>query len=469
MNRMNGRVARWWHGREGTWWWSIVVIVLPVAAVAAAAVTALLAFVGDDGQPGEQARNRIELIRTGLTVGAGAAGVVALVLNGRRQWSTEHDARERRLTELYVKAVEQLGSGEAAVRHGGLHALERVAKDNPAHRQTVVNVLCAYLRAPYALPGGERSRPRRGIRRPLAPSSPRQAAPPRSVLRDDVQQEREVRLTAQRILTAHLRPTDDHGHPLSAFWADVDLNLTGATLIDFDLAGSRLGTAIFTGAEFVGGAGFDGVTFTGDARFDAAVFPVNTGFGGATFAGYAGFAGASFAGDARFGGARFSGNTAFDGASFAGDVRFGRATFAGHAAFDGASFAGYAGFVRTRFVAYTGFGTTSFAGHAVFDNATFAGYTVFDGATFAGDAGFGGATFAGDALFDTAGFAGDARFGRASFAGNVRFADATFGGAADFTDTKFRRGVPEPAKALAPPETGGVRGTGPDGRPGSSR
>lgn len=36
--------------------------------------------------------------------------VIKLVLARRRQWATEHDASEHRLTELYVKVVEQLGS-----------------------------------------------------------------------------------------------------------------------------------------------------------------------------------------------------------------------------------------------------------------------------------------------------------------------------------------------------------------------
>ncbi|MEV4250934.1 hypothetical protein AB0J63_47045 [Streptosporangium canum] len=60
-----------------------------------------------------------------------------------------HDATERRVTELYTKAVEQLGHAGAAVRLGGLYALERLAQDNPGHRQTIVNVICAYLRMPY--------------------------------------------------------------------------------------------------------------------------------------------------------------------------------------------------------------------------------------------------------------------------------------------------------------------------------
>ena len=81
---------------------------------------------------------------------AGIGGLVALVVAYRRQKVTEaadrhqrdvaadtkHDLAERRITELYTKAVEQLGHEKAAVRLGGLYALERLAQNNPAHRQT---------------------------------------------------------------------------------------------------------------------------------------------------------------------------------------------------------------------------------------------------------------------------------------------------------------------------------------------
>jgi hypothetical protein len=76
---------------------------------------------------------RIEAIKTGLGIGAGTGGGFALLLAVRRQWhqevtgaSTEHDATERRVTELYTKAVEQLGSDKAPVRLGGMYALERL-------------------------------------------------------------------------------------------------------------------------------------------------------------------------------------------------------------------------------------------------------------------------------------------------------------------------------------------------------
>ena len=70
------------------------------------------------------------------------------------------DATERRIAELYAKAVEQLGSDEAQVRFGGLYALERLAQDNPAHRQTIVNVICAYLRMPFSPTAPQQRSPR---------------------------------------------------------------------------------------------------------------------------------------------------------------------------------------------------------------------------------------------------------------------------------------------------------------------
>jgi hypothetical protein len=91
---------------------------------------------------------RLDALKVGLSVAVGSGGVVALYLAWRRQHSTEadldnrertlahqqqshdgdlaqrdrvaeateRDARERRLNELYLKAVEQLGSPQAAVR-----------------------------------------------------------------------------------------------------------------------------------------------------------------------------------------------------------------------------------------------------------------------------------------------------------------------------------------------------------------
>ncbi|MFC7713156.1 hypothetical protein [Nonomuraea recticatena] len=84
----------------------------------------------------EQISARIEAARTALAAAAGVGAAVTLMLAVRRQrhqklatWHTTHDAAERRVTELYTKAAEQLGNARAPVGLAGLYALERLAQD----------------------------------------------------------------------------------------------------------------------------------------------------------------------------------------------------------------------------------------------------------------------------------------------------------------------------------------------------
>jgi uncharacterized protein YjbI with pentapeptide repeats len=349
---------------------------------------------------------RLDALKVGLSVAVGSGGVVALYLAWRRQHSTEadldnreralthqqHDAAERRLTELYLKAVEQLGSPQAAVRHGGLYALERVAQDNPRQRQTVVNVICAYLRNPYTPPPDTAGPRPLGVRRPLLKSTNHPRTPAttsNSGSRETQLQEREVRLTAQRILHQHLQPSAD-------FWPNIDIDLTGATLIDFSLANCRIATASFRSTTFTGDAWFDGAEFDGPAAW----------FVDAKFDGNAVFVSSKFGGSAGFVGAKFGGDAVFDGAKFDGDAEFTGAKFDGDAGFTETKFDGGARFVRAKFGSDAVFISSEFGGDAVFDGAKFGSDTRFDEAKFDGGAMFDGAKFDGDAWFNGAVYGG---------------------------------------------------------------
>src|SRR5207302_5202401 len=113
----------------------------------------------------------------------------------------------------------------------------------------------------------------------------------------------EVRLTAQRILTDHVDPrTTDQ------FWDAIDLNLSGALLVDFVLSFREVRTASFDRATFIGEAWFDGATFTGQATFEDATFIGDTWFDQATFAARTTFDGTAFTGDASFDDAAFTGS-----------------------------------------------------------------------------------------------------------------------------------------------------------------
>jgi uncharacterized protein YjbI with pentapeptide repeats len=394
------------------WSWMLGAVI--AVAVTAFVITTWLLAIASHAKPGtDQANARLDAVRTGLAAGGGAGAAVGLMLAFRRQHHqeistalTDYDAAQRRITELYSKSVEQLGSDKAPVRLGGLYALERLAQDNPDQRQTMVDVICAYLRMPFpAQAPGRTAAPSERERR-RRPGGPSQATS--YVADDEWEQEKQVRLTAQRVLANHVRrPGKGQGQADASperFWDNLRLDLTDATLIDFNLTDGTVADALFGGATFSGDARFDGATFSGDARFDRA-----------TFSG----------GGARFNRATFSGDARFDRATFSGGgARFDRATFSGVAWFGGATFSGDARFDRATFNSAR-FDRATFSGDARFDRATF-NSARFDKATFSGDARFDKATFSGVALFDKATFSGVALFDGATFNGDVEFGGATF-------------------------------------------
>ncbi|GAA3586685.1 hypothetical protein GCM10022419_081120 [Nonomuraea rosea] len=107
----------------------------------------------------------------------------------------------------------------------------------------------------------------------------------------DREGELRVRLTAQRILAAHVRddrPAGQHLMP-PAFWEGMSLDLTGAALVDFDLTDGRVAAAGFERARFPGAATFDEATFGGLAAFAQSTFSSHLSFDRTAFSSIAGF------------------------------------------------------------------------------------------------------------------------------------------------------------------------------------
>jgi hypothetical protein len=85
-----------------------------------------------------------------------AAGIGAVLLivaalqqaaTARRRHKEQTDAdRQRRITESFSKAIEQLGSDKIEVRLGGIYALERISRESPDDYWTVMETLCAFVR-----------------------------------------------------------------------------------------------------------------------------------------------------------------------------------------------------------------------------------------------------------------------------------------------------------------------------------
>ncbi|MCP3800681.1 pentapeptide repeat-containing protein [Allokutzneria sp. A3M-2-11 16] len=420
--------------------WKVVAGAAIVIAVATWGATVWL--LAEANTATDRASARVQAIKTGLGTGAGTVGIFALLLAVRRQQhqeitanDTTHDATQRRVTELYTKAIEQLGNSQAPVRLGGLYALERLAQHNSDQRQTIVNVLCAYLRMPYQPPATLTELPK--------------DADQASVEKHDKQttenlertQEREVRLAAQRILHSHLQPGPEGiGAPDEAYWQDIDLDLSGAHLINFALTRSHVRSANFRSTTFAESTSFRLATFAGNLTFHSARF-MNT---------------------ATFNQATFNMGASFEAATFDSGANFRSSTFNSHVNFKRLEARGRVGFILTRFVGSVQFTYSEFLGVVDFEQANFAVASIFQAVTFKKDANFSMVEFADDANFDRSTFDDTATFHAARFDDDASFASTTFTGKkfnpleqdlphTDFRKAVFKQGIPEEIKPFLSP------------------
>ena len=87
---------------------AIALVAVVVLGIGAAAFTLLWWRYGGAGR-----RLELDAIRTAGTLMVAAGGAATLLLAARRQVHTERDASEQRITELYTRAVDQLGTEDA--------------------------------------------------------------------------------------------------------------------------------------------------------------------------------------------------------------------------------------------------------------------------------------------------------------------------------------------------------------------
>ncbi|WP_328447270.1 hypothetical protein [Amycolatopsis sp. NBC_00438] len=240
----------------------------------------------------DRGTSRGDALKTAGLAGGAVAALYGLWLNDRRRRTEEdrHELERGRISdERFAKAVELLGHQADQVRVGAMHALAGLARTRPdVYAQTVLDVLCAYLRLPFAHEDfGD-------------------------VVEDSAaaERERQVRRTAQQLVQTLLADVDEPDGPAYA------LDLSGARLERFTLAHKRIAwlggqqMKIFTGARFV------------DTSFESSAF-----FTGAEMHGPVEFVRTKFGSGTGFRGFTVHDEVTFDGVEFALPPDFGEATF----------------------------------------------------------------------------------------------------------------------------------------------
>jgi hypothetical protein len=264
-----------------------------------------------------------EAIKTGGLAGGAVVALYALWLNDRRRRTdeqrqaievkrqkledarAEHD-RSRVADERFARSVEMLGHDTDQVRVGALHALAGLAKSRPEYTQTVLDIICSYLRRPFDRDGEVGPRDR----------------------------EQQVRLTAQRLIRDLLPEVQTQGAPR------FNVDLTKADLEYFDLSHRQLGNVYLRAAQFHvsnslhhavvhGSIYLTGSTNHGRLHVHDIDFRGKASFREVTSTGSVNFENTVFHGPAKFTDSTFEADVSFKGCTFHEPIELSRTRFTG--------------------------------------------------------------------------------------------------------------------------------------------
>jgi uncharacterized protein YjbI with pentapeptide repeats len=177
--------------------------------------------------------------------GPTAAGAALLAWAALRQAATASDRhqeqthadRQRRITESFGKAIEQLGSDKEEVRLGGIYALERISRESPTDHWPVMATLTAFVR--------NRARWKEGAEEKREPLT--DIAAVLTVITQRVKCDRRREAKMRRRLD--LQGTDLRGVHLEDGAHLEDGNLSGVHLEHADLKGAHLEHANLSSAH----------------------------------------------------------------------------------------------------------------------------------------------------------------------------------------------------------------------------
>lgn len=337
--------------------------------------------------------------------------------------------------------------------------LEKLKKKAEKEAQTIINILCKYIRT---MPGE------------CTEEALKDIGALDTISQDKLKSDSEVRrliFSEMSDRSSKFTVENDKISITPGVWSEFNFDFTGAPIF-YDLNGIYIEKPNFSDSTFYGKANFSGSTFIQDANFVGAKFTQNVNFCETKFIGNADFRSASFPGFAEFKKVKFREAVNFSGIVFAQSATFRGSRFYGVANFIWTLFKNNPGcnqeadFTTTKFFQGASFYRASFEPNANFENAKFLKNAKFSRVDFSKATMEGGPSFlitnhredtiekhfAEFASFSAAPMGDEstkriADFGHAIFEKKANFKNVTLGSESDsdqiidFSNTEFEQGA----------------------------
>lgn len=298
-----------------------------IGGAAALLIPSSTGWLRQSGLSGEAEQKSISDLRLHFLYITG--GIIAILTLLQTNWKNQVDHRkveddiqknkndhnhqvqaERR--SRYTKAVEQLTNEKAAVRLGGVYTLIELIdewlndenldeSDSLQKGQTIVNILCSYIRSPFQLAINKNIL--------LADTAPANYvgdfAADQITLREEQNVRRTIFVEMSNRSNASGKDKSGEDTVTADAWSNFDFDFSRAPIF-YPLNNLTIEKANFSSAKFYGSADLREVTFTQNADFREAIFTRDANFKNATFDRYVNFSGSTFIQNVNFIWARFT-------------------------------------------------------------------------------------------------------------------------------------------------------------------
>ena len=349
--------------------------------------------------------------------------------------------------ERFLKAVELLNSTHSYTRLGAVHALVALADEYLADEslsaeekhtegQRIVDVLCAYIRAPFELTSHYYELTKEEPTGFYA-DSPEKFSTDRSAFREEAH----IRQTLIEKISDRMRwsladgvAELPHGYPerecvVPGNWSGFTYDFSGSVFFyPVDFVRTFWGeTANFAGCTYFSRVQFSGSFFAQGALFCRSNYHEDTAFNGSYYAG-----------DADFSGSLYHGANDFMGCTYGEAASFKSSVFDGWAGFTDSSYSGSADFSASTYRAGCVFSSSHYRQQAIFENSFYGGAAIFHQSVYRGNADFGFSVYA-----DQSDFSGSSCCGAVRYLGSV-YAQTVDAGVCDYAqDPLFVSGTNE--------------------------
>ena len=294
----------------------------------------------------------------------------------------KHNAERR---EQYTKAVEQLGNVSAPVRLGGVYTLvslvdEWLREENIeyneriAEGQVIINILCAYIRSPFALVSRYDELTQDS---PTAEGLYKNREQDFYIDKAEFKSEADIRLSIIKEIHNHLQSPKIN---TPGAWSDFE----------YDFSGSIFFYPVdFTHSYYAKPVNFSGSAYWGEADFRSSTYRGSAGFARSTYRGEAYFSGSTYLNEAVFRGSVYRCAATFNDSVYHYWVDLRGSTYQGAADFGGSTYQYWADFRGSTYRRWAYFNDSICCGWAGLSHSVYEGETDFSGSIFCSDIYFG--------------------------------------------------------------------------------